>query len=117
MNEGHADESQKRELVGPSAFCSRVLHQSCLTVRGGVLKFTDVVDIDSTLHGVETDTFAFSPSVLIMCNICSYRQSLTRTPHEWLKKTIHDKESYFTTSSEAIDSLRVVVGVVFRVLR
>ena len=51
------------------------------------LTFTFVVDNDTTLHAVHT--------VLIKCSICSYHQSLTRTPHEWLKKTIHDKQSYF----------------------
>ena len=51
------------------------------------LTFTFVVDNDTTLHAVHT--------VLIKCSICSYHQSLTRTPHEWVKKTIHDKQSYF----------------------
>ena len=35
------------------------------------------------------DTVAFSFFVMIKCSICSYHQSLTRTPHGWLKKTIH----------------------------
>ena len=60
---------------------------SCVLVE--LLKFTPVVVNDTTLHGVHTDTTAFSPSVLIMCTICSYQQSLTRTPHEWLQKAIH----------------------------
>ena len=55
------------------------------------LKFTFVVNSDTQLHGVHTDTVAFSPSVLIKCSICSCRQSLTRTPHEGLKKTVQDK--------------------------
>ena len=38
-----------------------------MTVRGGVLKFTLVVDNDTTVHGVHTDTLAVSPSVLIKC--------------------------------------------------
>ena len=67
----------------------------CL-LRTSLLKFTLVVDNDRTsLHGVHTDTVAFSPSVLIKCSICSCCWSLWCTPHEWLKKTIHDKESYF----------------------
>ena len=55
------------------------------------MKFTLVVDNDTTLHGVQTDTVAFSPTVLIKCSICSYPHSLMRTPPEWLKKTTHDK--------------------------
>ena len=51
-----------------------------------LLKFTLVVDNDTTLHGVHTDTVAFSPSVLIKCDICSHH--LSRTPHERLKKVI-----------------------------
>ena len=54
------------------------------------LKFTLVVGNDTTLHRVHTDTVAFSHAVLIKCSICSDHQSLTRTPNEWLKKTIHD---------------------------
>ena len=56
-----------------------------------LLKFTHVVDNDTTVHDVHADTVAFRPSVLIKCSICSYHQTLTRTPHEWLKKTIHGK--------------------------
>ena len=37
---------------------------------GKVLKFTLVVDSDTTVHGVHTDTVAVSPSVLIKCSIC-----------------------------------------------
>ena len=55
------------------------------------LKFTLVFNNDTPLHGVHTNTVAFSPSVLIKCSICSCRQSLTRTPHEGLKKTVQDK--------------------------
>ena len=58
------------------------------------------VDHDTTLHGVHTDTVAFSPTVLIKCSICSYHQSLTRTPSELLKKTIHDTESCFIVMVE-----------------
>ena len=58
-----------------------------------LLKFTPVVDNDTTLHGVHTDTVAFSPSVLIKCSICSCHQSLMRTTHEWLKKTIHGSQT------------------------
>ena len=69
----------------------RLAHDSCIkvaiTVRG-VLKFTHVVDNDTTGHDVHTYTVA-SPSVLIKCSICPYHQTLTRTPHEWLKETIH----------------------------
>ena len=73
--------------------------ESCIkvaiTVRGDVLKLTLVVDNDTTLHGAYTDTVAFILSVLIKCSICSYHQLVTRTPHEWLKKSIHDKRSHF----------------------
>ena len=62
---------------------------SAITVREGVPKFTLVVDNDTTVHDAHKDTVAFSPSVLIKCSICSCPQTLTRTPHEWLKKTIH----------------------------
>ena len=69
----------------------RLAHESCIkvaiTVRG-VLSFTHVVDNDTTVHDVHTHTVAFSPSVLIKCIICSKHQTLTRTPHEWLKETV-----------------------------
>ena len=45
-----------------------------------VLKFTHVVDNDTTVHDVFTYTIAFSPSVLIKCSICPYHQTVTRTP-------------------------------------
>ena len=84
----------------------RFAHESCIkvavTVRGGVLKFTFVVDSDATLHGVQTDTVAFSPSVT---KICSYLQSLTRTWHDWLKKRTHDKQSH------------VIIIIFFRVMK
>ena len=47
------------------------------------------IKVDTTLHGVHTSTVAFSPSVLIKRSICSYHQTMARTLHEWLKKTIH----------------------------
>ena len=59
--------------------------KGAITARGELLKFTLVVDNDTTVHDVHTDTVAFSSSVPIMCSICSYHQTLTRTPHEWLK--------------------------------
>ena len=87
VNEGHLDRSAVvLPLVGPSA-CINV----AITVRGGVLKFTHVVDKDTTVHGVHTHTVAFSPPILIKCAICPYHQSLTRTSPEWLKKAIHDR--------------------------
>ena len=59
-------------------------HESCIKgaiiVRGSVLKPTHVLDNDTTVHGEHTKTVAFSPSVLIKCSICSYHQTLTRTP-------------------------------------
>ena len=36
-----------------------------------LLKSTLVADNDTTVHGVHTNTVAFSPSVLIKCSICS----------------------------------------------
>ena len=53
-----------------------------LFVHLSMLRFTLVVDNDTTLNGVHADTVAFSPSVLVKCCVCSYHQSLTRTPHE-----------------------------------
>ena len=71
----------------------RFAHEPCvevaITVRGRVLALTLVVDNDTTVHDVHSCTVAFSPSVLIKCSICSYHHTLTRTPHKWLKKTIH----------------------------
>ena len=82
---------QEHELLCLSASCSRVLRQRC-NHHGGVLRFTLGIDNNTTLHGAHTDTIAFSrSSVLINCMFCSYPQLLARTPHEWLKKTIHDK--------------------------
>ena len=54
-----------------------------------LLEFTLVVENDTTLHDVHTYTVALSPSVLTKCSIFSHHQTLTRTPHEWLKKTIN----------------------------
>ena len=62
MNEGHLDKILRdcSLLVFP-----RSAHESCIkvaiTARGGVLKFRFVVDSDTTLHGVHTDTVVFSP--------------------------------------------------------
>ena len=79
-------------------FLPRVAHESCIKgviiVRAGVLKFTVVVDDDTTLHDEHTDKVACSPTVLIKCSISSCSHSLTRTPLEWLEKTIHDKWKY-----------------------
>ena len=51
-------------------------HESCIKVaihvRGGVLKLTSVFDNDTTVHDVHTYTVAFSPSVLIQCDISSF---------------------------------------------
>ena len=44
---------------------------------------------DTTLNGVNTHTVATSPTVMINWCICSDPHSLTRTPPEWLMKTIH----------------------------
>ena len=49
-------------------------------MKGAVLKFTHVVDNDTTVHDVHTYTVAFGPSVLIKCSICPYHQTLIRTP-------------------------------------
>ena len=58
--------------------------ESCIKVaihvRGGVLKFTSVVDDDTTVHDVHTNTVSFSLSVLIKCSICLHQQTLTLTP-------------------------------------
>ena len=43
------------------------------------LKFTSVVDSDTTLHDVHSDTVGFSSSVLIRCSTCSYHQSDARS--------------------------------------
>ena len=87
VNEGHPDRSA---LVLP-----RFAHESCtnvaIIVRGGALKFTLVVDKDTTGHGVPTNIVAFSPTILIKCAVCSYPHLLTRTSLEWLKKAIHDR--------------------------
>ena len=48
--------------------------------RASLLKFTCVVDKDTTVHDAHTYTFAFSPSVLIKCCICPCHRTLTRTP-------------------------------------
>ena len=45
------------------------------------MKLTLVVDGEVTVHGLHTDTVAFSPPVLIKCSICSDHQTLTRTPY------------------------------------
>ena len=91
VNEGHPDHLRDDSLL----VLPRFAHESCIkgaiTVRGGVLKFTLVVDNDTTLHGGRTDTVAFSPTVPIECSVCSHPHALTHTSLEWLKKTIHDK--------------------------
>ena len=48
-------------LKGTSAFGSRILHRKgAICARGGVLKFTHVVNNDTTMHAVRTCTVAFS---------------------------------------------------------
>ena len=74
------DRSQLTELTSSVFdFCgsfrlllTSLASKGAITVRGGVLKSTLVVDNDTTVHGVHTDTVASSPSVLIKCSICSY---------------------------------------------
>ena len=56
-----------------------------------LLKFIFVVDSVTTLHGVQTDTVAVSPTVLIKCCICISPYSLMHTPIEWLNETVHDR--------------------------
>ena len=84
-------------LNGTSAFCSRVLHQSLQSTRGGVLKFTSVVDNDTTMHDVHTYTVAFSPSVLIKSSICPYHQTLSANSVNGSRKrfTVYDTQSYY----------------------
>ena len=76
--------SLKRENIRFDAFGFSISSQHEI-----LLKFKFVVDNDTILHGVHTDTVAFSPCVLIKWTIRSYHQSLTRTTHEWIKKTAH----------------------------
>ena len=60
-----------------------------------LIKFRLVVDNVTTVHGVHTNTVAFSPSVLIKCGICSCHQ--TRTPRmngSRKRSTAYDTESY-----------------------
>ena len=99
--EGHLDNIPQTIVCG---VLPRFAYESCIKsailLRGGALKFTPVVDDDTTLHSVQADTVAFGPSVLTKCSICSYPYSPTRTPLAWLKRkrstTNSDKEaSYF----------------------
>ena len=64
-------------------------HISLSEALSTMLKCIHVVDSVATVHDVHTYTVAFSPSVLIKCGVRSFHQSLTRTPHESHKKTIH----------------------------
>ena len=64
-----------------------------------MLKFTHVVDNDTTVHDVHTYTGVFSPRVLIKCRICPYHRTLTRTP--W---TAQENVSRHTTHSHIIPS-------------
>ena len=99
VNEGPPDETSETDVI--LLVLLRFAHASCfkdaITVSGGDLKLALAVDNDTTLHGVHTDTGAFR--ILTKCSICSYPQSLTRTPLEWLKKTVHDTYSYFKITS------------------
>ena len=63
---------------------------------------------DTTLHGVHTDTVAFSPRVLIICCICSDPLSLARVALEWLKKTIHDTYSFLIITGGCGDVPRII---------
>ena len=60
--------------------------KGAIIVRRRVLTFTHAVDNGTTLYGVHSGTV-----VLIKCTVCAEPHSLTRTPRECLKKTIHDK--------------------------
>ena len=57
--------SQRRCVVGPSAFLSRVLQYKCNHRERAELKFTLVAHNDTTLHGSCTDTDGFSLADLI----------------------------------------------------
>ena len=80
----HIFEKHRLSVVFPVPFVKQQIINNELVV----LKFTLVFDNDTTVHDVHTYTVAFSPPALIKCSICSYHP-LTRTPHGWLKKTIH----------------------------
>ena len=54
----------------------------------GVLKCTLAVDNDRTVHGVHSDTVAFSLNIPHQVYYLCLPHLLTRTPPEWLKKTI-----------------------------
>ena len=77
-------------------FCSRVLqHQSCNPRERKSVKIHTCCRQWQTVHDVHTNTVAFSPSVLIKCSICPYRQTLTSTP--WI-----DNDSRHLTQSHII---------------
>ena len=63
-----------------------------------------------------SDTVTFSPTVLTMCSMCSHSHSLSRTPLEWLKETIHDKLSSYVSFAQVVvfDSGVMYVFVVWR---
>ena len=65
-----------------------------------MLKFTSVVDNDTTVHDAHTYTVAFSPSILIKWSTCPYHQTLTRTP--WMAQ---ENDPLDMTQSHIIASL------------
>ena len=72
----------RQESVGRRVFFDFVDHSAiwlanlaskgAIFVRGGVFESTLVGDNDTAVHGVHSNTVAFSPSVLMKCGICSY---------------------------------------------
>ena len=85
-------------LVDPSAIWhANLASKGAIFERGGVLKSTLVVDNDTTVHGVHTNTVASSPSVLIKCSLYS-SHSLMRTlrMNDSRKRfTTYDTQSYY----------------------
>ena len=70
-----------------------------INTRERVYKSTHVVDNDTTVHDVHTNTVTFSPSVLIKCSICLYHQTLTRT-----SRMAQENDSRHLTHSHNISS-------------
>ena len=75
------------------------------------MKFTHVVDNDTTVHDVHTYTVAFSPSVLVKCSVCPCHQLLMRTLGNGSRKrfTAHcdTQSSYLITFVHIFDDFFV----------
>ena len=84
-----------------------VASKNAISVRGGVLKFTSVLYIDTTVHDVHSDTVVFNSCLLITRSICSYHQAQARAHSAAAQER---RSTAYDTESNLINMVAVIGG-------